>query len=1138
MKNNSFFDILHRDLNVQDVHFLEASAGTGKTFAIEHLVVRLIIEISLSIDQILVMTFTRAAARELKMRIRTNLLRSKEILIARHTSVDYLLHILEKGEDAIRDALKKIEGALICFDGAQIFTIHAFCHRMLTEFAFECKIARALPSLEHVNPSSHYKQAVQDFLMKSLSGKDYSVRQLMLVLKKVKGDPQRLIAKIVSLLSSETDIAAYPGLQELYEKFSAKLSDYPLILPEHFMEDFRKLKSCYRGMGGAAFLKQCEAFAGIVHHRWCSKEYFEDLLTDEKWFLDQMEFKELKINKSLPSDADLHYPGIFRRIKQELLPYIVEASSSMKILLRLAKDCQSHAEVFLSHQECFSPDRMLRRLDAALNHPSFMFSVREKYKAAIVDEFQDTDPIQWRIVKRLFVDALKTICLVGDPKQSIYAFRSADIYTYLDAAQTLGQEKHKYLDTNYRSSPELITALNVLFSAPKGGNWLFLPRIQSAMPVHPVKAGSKQSGMQALMSRGAVHFFLASSEKNRSSQWPTVDCEEHQLFPFIAAEIFALRKKRHVPWEEIAILVKDRFQAMRLQAYLKQAGIPSSFRRGKSLVHSDAWHALKELLQAVLDPSDVSNLKIALGGPLIGWDEAQLRDNLEGLSMQSAKALMQSLHNTLYKKGFGPFFHAFLSAILPLNPRTIGETLLYRNQLELYLDICMLSEILIEEEIVRKCQGEDFLRFLEDVNNTADDENRFEKRVFELHGSVSLMTVHLSKGLEFDTVFALALASRHLIKEGEPVRDGAAQMMVAFEDQHPACAEAIQELDAEKMRFLYVALTRAKQQLYIPFVNDESQKHLKCGDASPIELFFASMSKECTNSRELYEEICRLDKNHVSDVLSALSATCSMSHESISLGKDLISPCEEQESLTLLVPPHRAMVIPEPKWLSSFSSLASQHDMTKTSDAYSNNLIGNQLHPEYELPLGASTGILVHRIFECLLKLSLHHPIQKKKIEDLVISEVEGTSFSPFKKKLIDMAIDQLNLPLLPNGLQLKNIPASQMIQELEFLFPSSSKSMMKGFADLIFTSEGVYYLLDWKTNYLGPCAQDYSQEKIAEAMHTHQYFLQASIYASALKRYVKLFDKRPFEEIFGGALYVFMRGNAVFHVPMEKVIL
>lgn len=1047
----TLFDIHDPDLNVEGMHFLEASAGTGKTYTIEHLVARLILEAGINIEQILVVTFTRAAARELRTRIRATLLRTREAL-------------------DVPELQKKIDAALICFDAAQIFTLHGFCHRILSEFSFECRVAGELAPVEDVSLPIYYKKLVTEQLLEGLSPRDFCPEQLRIALHLVKNDPARLINKIVSLLSTDGQIADYPSLEENYLRFSAALQRL-----SYREEDFALLSACYKGMNNSAFPDQVARLTGLVQKGACTQREFEQLLTTDTFFLEQLTPENLKKRSTPPKQS------MFLEWREYLWPPLKEASSPMKIVLRLAKQCQARKS-----PDSFSPDEMLHRVNQALESPAFAEAVRRKYQAAIIDEFQDTDPVQWSIFKRAFVGHLKTVYLVGDPKQSIYAFRSADIYTYLDAAKSFGKENHKYLDTNFRSSPSLIQALNALFSAPQGKGWISLPRIRDAMPVDPVKAGVKRPDA----SSSPIHFFFAQGDSRRGTVWPTKDTEEQQLFPFIASKIHELTVS-----EEIAVLVKDRFQAERLISFLKTHHIPASFRKGESLLESAAFRAFKECLQAVLAPSHLSTLKIVLAGPLFRWDEHRLRGGFETSLLQQAKVEMQTLQNILTKEGIGPFFSRLLE-------RAEGNVTLYQH-------LRKLCEILIEEEINSRLHGSDFLGFLQEIDPQDD---RFFIAPPEAKGSVTVMTVHLSKGLEFDTVFALALASRHAIKQEDAVkREG---KLVAREEE--GALEAIEELDAEKMRLLYVALTRAKQRVYIPYVVDNQSKSVSLGDAAPIELFLAKISKECMSQSELYEEISRLDQQRIERLLSQIG------HMSYSSAVGITLDAHAQQvapAVPLATPP--PLCVPPPLRLVSFSSLTASSEIQPIN---AKELTGP--------PPGSATGIVVHRIFEMLFKDGLHHPFELKHIQALIARETEGTPLASHREWLEEKVASVLHLAL-DEQMRLVDISAAHMTQELEFLFPMQD-GFMKGFADLIFQHEGKYYLLDWKTNYL----EDYSLEKMECAMQQHQYFLQASIYASALQRYVKLFDIRPFEELFGGALYVFVRGPAVYHFIPEVRIL
>ncbi len=771
----SSFDILAPETPIFGNRFLEASAGTGKTFTIEHLVVRLLKEGDLKLDQILVVTFTRAATRELKMRIRSK--------------------------------LKDVD-----FEDAQIFTIHGFCQKMLTEFAFE-------------------------------AGVDLSY-------------------EILSRKEEKEKVRAY-----------LRKKDWDL-------EEWRSLLKSCRGEVEAVFKKVMES---------------------EEW------------KKERKKDSFL------------------------------------------------SPDDILVEMERAVQNSVFVGHVREKYRAVIVDEFQDTDPIQWKIFETLFLQAgLKAFYLVGDPKQSIYAFRKADIYTFLKAKDHF--EEVFSLETNYRSEPGLLDGLNRLFCKK---DWIDLPALQTTLSV-PI-AKTVKTGFA-----GEVSFFSAKGHLGRGKKWPSLDMEENYFFPYIVQEIEDPQKT--------AILVKDRYQAMRVKHFLQRYDIPCSVRRGTLLSDTAAYAALKDLLIAALDPFDIGSVKKAVFGPLISqqWSEEAADHFLE-------------LHEILKEKGFAAFFSAFVKAF----------------DIEVDFDLRSISEKLMEEK-----QTDRLLTYLENLCEEEEEAPRGH------HDGVQIMTVHASKGLEFETVFALGVASR-----------------TYEENDHP------EEHDAEKMRQLYVAMTRAKKKLHVPIAYDLDDKKLKLGQASPIELFL-QRTEANVSSVELNTHIFSLKKFHRTT-----------------------QPLPE-------IPPPR---IATPSWLRSFSAL-----LQKTSSDIS--------PPSDILPPGAETGVIIHTIFE----KAFYVPIPQ-----LVVEEVKGTHLQGWEKTIEEIVEKTLDLPL--DGFTLRDVSIHKMLPELEFVF-AHQENLIKGFIDLCFEHQGKYYFLDWKTNWL----ENYSPEKLTGAMRHGDYFFQGEIYATALKRYLK----------------------------------
>lgn len=1121
------FDVLSRELNVFGYHFLEASAGTGKTFAIEHLAVRLLIDgdSPFSIEQILVVTFTRAATRELKLRIRRNLSRVRETLLKGESAIDYLTAVLEKGEKAIKAAIERIDAALICFDSAQIYTLHGFCHRVLKEFAFEANVNLEVSDPDEKEHLFLLEQMVRNYLLENVAAPHYSPAQIKAVLKKNQSDSRKMISSLAQLVNSGKEIAPISSHLELLELFLKEVRALPQIDREAFKADLSLLLPQYKQMTDIEIPTQIDLLAEILSSKECGSKQFDALLIKD-FFLEKMRDDNKKVRAKFPDPFSLHYPGLVDRLRRSMLGLLEIARDPARIFLRLAKDLQERASDFLEKREKYSPDALLLKVEQALQIPSFAQCVRQKYRAVIVDEFQDTDPIQWNIFQKLFLAKTETpsnaVCLVGDPKQSIYAFRNADVYVYQGAAKAMGDSSKKHLDTNFRSTEPLVNALNFLFSRAKGG-WMDLPQSKETLEVIPVKSGA---GLPFDAKETPVEFFVAVGKKGRHRNFPTAEMFENKVFPYLAAEIHRLHAEKGTEYHDMVILIKDRFQGQSVIEYLKKCGIPASAERGGLITETIAYHALKGILAAACTPFDMNRVKTALGGPLIAWRDEDLSKEAGDLSLLEAKAKMQLLSQVLFEQGFGPFFQSLLGTSWNSSHVPLLQELFSRGELPLYLDLRKLSELLIEEEIDRGLKGESFLSYLEEIALDAHlDESRLKVASREEKGSVKVMTMHKSKGLEFEVVFTLGLASRRKPSEQLVIKDGGKSMVTLFDASDPASLRALEEQDAEKMRQLYVAVTRAKRRLYIPIMIEEDKRGMELGEASPSELFFSRLIDYPADHADLYRIASSIDEPLAREILESLSPFISYR---ILQDAPEFTVVKAEANTSELVPPSPLPLPSYHEQILSFSSLAKKDHSLETIKLPQ----GAPLSP-HTMPLGSETGILLHSLFEKIFKRGLHYPLQERSISEVLDGELGHSSLEGWRLVLLPWLIEILTKPLIT--FSLSDVPKDQLCQEMEFFF-QIHQGMMKGFADLVFEFDDKYYLVDWKSNYLGPTDEDYTQEKIADAMRQHQYYLQASIYMEALERYVKLFDTRPFSKIFGGAIYYFIRGKAVFHFMPERL--
>lgn len=1000
------FNCLSADCPIFGPHLLEASAGTGKTFSIEHVVVRLLLESEeIEIEEILAVTFTRAATRDLKRRIRANIAEALARIQSGITGWEYLDPYLGSEK-----AVKKLSEASLAFDQCQIFTIHGFCHRMLQEFAFEAELGFTLrdPDRESLVPKRLYREA-KKFIESGIGPDLICPEQMVYLLKDI--ESQEKLAE--ALLRKKSDQAALP-FAILVERYAS------LVLPEgmeegDLVEIFQRIQPSYKTEVKGDFESQIEA---LVNRHKNPAHSLRQLIKERGSLFEFLDPANKKVK------AKVECPEFFHWASQNIGPIVQEATNKKKILGCLQKAWKEIEDPILSEEQWFEPDEILKRMKSSVDKEPFASAIKKKYKAVIVDEFQDTDPLQWEIFKILFLTdrkPLKAFYLVGDPKQSIYRFRNADIYTYFEARSLLGPSALFCLDTNYRSSSKMIMALNALFDR----NWLSLPKLGETIPCPAVKSRSEISS-DFSDEKGAVHFIAGNSY-------------EECWLPYAISEIERLMPSLKSP-SSFAVLVKDRYQAEIALSSLQERSIPAVAKSHIPLGKTLAFQSIRELFDSLAFSKDSSLERIVTLGPL------------GEMSLNEGRSILE-------EQGFIPFCRYVLKC---------GN-----SDLEFQLDLKQVIEELLTWEGRYGFSFEGLIRFLDEFEHLDPDEGG-RRRVETDAEAVQILTLHVSKGLEFDVVFALGLAAR------------------------PPEAEDAEEANAEKLRQLYVAMTRAKRRLYVPIATIEKSR----GSLSPMELFSQTIEAQEGSFLSFLQRIENVTFETFSERITLPSPILSGQPQDLpplSLSCPTIFPC----------------------FLHSFTSLA----QPKTKEFIRGDE-PSQLYTPHTIPRGVETGILIHQIFEQLF--SSHTPIWKNKesVESLIAEELKGTALLSWKAAIEEMVWKTLNLPLpLEKPFSLIELMPSQYLVEMEFLF-SKPPHFVKGFIDLVFIYEEKFYFIDWKTNWLG--SDDGAYVSLDSAMAEHDYWLQAKLYAEALRRHVKRFYIQPFEEIFGGAIYLFLRGGGV----------
>lgn len=1092
------FDALSKDSSIFGNRFLEASAGTGKTFAIEHVFLRLLLESknedNITIENILVVTFTKAATRELKYRIRSNIEKALTFLKSENRSIlssfNYLLPFLDNKKESIN----KLQSALLLFDSAQIFTIHGFCYFMLTKYPFESD------TIFNLSEESAYKEIVKkeclDFLRYFAGSGRYFPEQISILLQSYQ-EISPFIEKLINFNAPfKKELLADEILMEFNTILQSQLPSYddlnngPATFRQKILEDFEKLKNFYKKityLSEEEIIEQLDLLISLFEQGACSFELFNEILKTKFTLFDffNLSNRKIKYREESEESLKLNYPGFFTRSSSLLYPLIKEALDGKKILNNLALDIHTKAKERLIEEDLFTYDDLIIKMNEALDSEIFRKNVQKNFKGAIVDEFQDTDPLQWEILKKIFFKEkldLKAFYLVGDPKQSIYSFRHADLATYFSAGQFLGEGSKFFLNTNYRSLPELVSSLNYLLSDKFLANWINIPKMNLSYSYTPVLAGVEKD--DNFNEKNPVEFFIAQDCSSKNKKWPSNNLENEIFFPYILNEILRLNKDQGIKFENIAILVKDRFQAESIKRFLLKKAVPAHSSSDKPIYETKAFEGLKEILEATINCKDINHIKVALAGPYIKWTD---RDIIEK-NIDEPLILFCNLNEILKTKGPSHFFRSFLYSSFS-DESSIYEKLINKNDLSFYQNTIQLIELIIEKDREQKLTSEGILNFFVDLKTLYGEDNpRLMTSASSDLDSVQIMTIHMSKGLEFDVVFALGACNRK------------------------AQEENIEEINLEKFRQLYVALTRAKKRLYVPFIIDENEKGYEESSFSPMELFFQFSAKDGS----LINNDLILSKINFLQCEGIIKAVFLKGK-----AEKIIFPSSNENIEFDLLP--KINLIKDHGLIHSFSSLSSKG---KTFHSIKEEINSEILFSSLNIAPGSEAGIIIHKIFERIFSGKEKNFWTKEYLSKIIEEELSYSMFLGKQNYFIEIISLALQLPLADLNFAIKDVFIENIFVETEFLFSyKDEKNLMKGFVDLVLCYEGKYYLIDWKTNWLGDEYKNYSKENLLVAMHEHEYFLQAAIYSESLKRYLKIIDSRPFDEIFGGAVYIFLRG-------------
>jgi len=1120
------FDVTVDPLELGET-MIEANAGTGKTFTLCHLVVRLVAEKDIPIEQILAVTFTNAAANELSDRIRKALVEEKEKLDAASSGSDSC-------DASLR--LNRLRLAIASFDDARIFTIHGFCQRILNEFSFDCG----------VHPET-------ELLTDDLP-----------ILTEISDDFRRARLSTVAPVTAALSLGKRLTAQKMIDAFR-----------ERAEEEEEEDVSAASGGGE-------ESESAASEKGWNEQEVdlaYRTVLTS--WMRDQLAIAEFT-EKALYGNAKAktRFPQLSKRFRKaaqrdypdakliELLYECFEKPPRMKkehgageepeffaLAEAFVKDCSTlEGQIirsFIRWCETKLPQTKeamnvrtfddLQELVATGLEGKMGKSLAKKvsldYGAALIDEFQDTDPLQFKILRNLFQKEMKEkyVYYIGDPKQSIFAFRGADLDNYLSIREQLPSRSVKSLLVNYRSHPDLVEGANSFFQLGGAEQVFGDDRIvfHSSGTHAPNREKKKFSRITGDLPTAPLQVRFLESDKD-----DTAKKTERSILADLTKEVVRLLDGQSTIGGEplkgsgIAVLCQSHAQARSVLDNLAKRNVPCVLHSTRNVFETDEAEEIEIVMDALLEPHRADAIRKALSIRLMGLNASRIVGlETDAEAWDNLVAQFFRWRDLWRKKGFYAAFRIVLNGEWKkevdeaLGKRSDGKpegdaqnvsarTLSYKGGERRMANYIHLAELLHGAEN-QSCPTPRSLRsWYLGMREKKDGSDEFLVRLESDEQAVQIMTVHHSKGLEYPVTFCPFTWK-------------------------PAKNAKLEDAFNEHVRLLYVALTRGSSRSYLYFKAEKS-----FGKSSLSRIFGTDSPVE---TLEQWAQACP----QLVGLQPADGSQPTENHRSSQ---------EEDEGSALKAKEFKGS-IPSGYSTTSYSNLMKKRTILEkdrdSEDPHPESVPMDQRQGAFLFPAGSKTGDFFHSVLEDIDFREFDH-------HDVIVERLHRHGLTQADPKLAASIIEAALRADLPDGrgnsFRLTELAPGDRLNELGFHFtvgeirfkelgerlsndgmsglfidylrqvPESiavgGEEFIKGFIDLTFRRDHRYFILDWKSNLLGGRQETFRQDRLAETMRTTGYLMQYHLYMVALHRHLRnSLPDYDYDLHVGGAHYLFIRG-------------
>ncbi|MGE5787084.1 MAG: exodeoxyribonuclease V subunit beta [Myxococcales bacterium] len=1152
------------------LHLIEASAGTGKTHAISTLYLRAVLELGLLPEQILVVTFTRAATGELRDRIRARLRLAHCCLAGDAPECEPELRAYLSRFGATAEAQARLERALLVIDQASVMTIHGFCARVLEQNAFESRMAFETELVESTD--TLLAEIVSDYMVTRLAARPY--RELM-VLRAVGITAERLeqlahLATQGDRLQLEPTIDGAPdGLDEALNAFEAQRACALRWLEDEshkpVLGRINKTKpkdgigkrvadlaeKSRRWLATPFYLlsEPCAAFERLIELADKNPECKVEALT--QWFHVLAACRE--------EFARVRHCMLMRGVRTqcEFLEYLSEELEQRK----QARAIQAYDDLL----------RRLRDTLAGSGGPALVSGLRQRFPLALIDEFQDTDPVQFELFSTIYGQDV-SLFLIGDPKQSIYAFRGADVNSYLLAKDDPRVHCHT-LEVNWRSDPRLLAGIERLY---RGHPDPFLAAGIDFVPVGPRPNAEDLTDPTGEPISGVHLLTVGATQREGDLRVPKYRAQRLAM-DATARYVRVLLSTTPQGWlrpiraAEIAVLGRTNRECLQMASVLRMSGVRCVQTSESSVLSSDGAGSLRTLMGALLAPNEPARMTALLVDVLVGLEPNAI-EALRGVTQEWERWIerLESYRRLWERSGVLSVvvrFERELAIKLRLLREPFGERFI--------TDLLHAAELVQNAARQRHLAIDAQLEWLERAQ-AGDQELSVEEQQLRIEAdsdAVLITTVHRSKGLQFPFVICPFLwkggarrAANSLVFRRRQTEQARSATVVHLEPkllsrEAPEWHLAEVEQSRESARLLYVALTRAKHQVALVWIHAQGSEssslfHLLRENLSPVDA-----AERGNPAGSVWRQT----------LLAAAQAGAIKVSDCDELMEPELATGAPQSQLLQAPAPLTRIVVPAVR-TTSYSALtagaSSGDDLGRDVDASEvpdapteaaeSSAFAIEL-PLKDLPRGARTGEALHAILE-RVDFQTFGPDSS---EPEVALALERFGLEPSRyEQIVRRALrGVMELPLLPDESELRlcNIPAASRLNELEFIMRVAALSserlaahlsplvtglpaeydrdlkrlrfdpisgFLRGFIDMVFEWKGRYFVVDYKSNALGDASDGYSQARIRDEMRRHHYPIQAAIYTAAVDRWLRVAHPGyDYESHFGGVFYLFLRG-------------